>query len=377
MQAAELRQLLGTKLQADDLGFLDSLALPPSEKLAFLAIANASLRSPSFPEMAGLQKVLESAGRAPINLQFLKNRGIIDNGSARNRWRFTGKLLSALSGEEIPDDLAGQSDTALFEWLHSKCDEYNQVIIDSELRTAVVAEHGIDEQLFDLMLEGMIGSGAIRIAHEADPQVIEFVNSDKEVEGETDMGRPTTWGTVQDFLGHADIKDGATQAAMNLTPKLGQVFWAALNGMEEDKGTLLPNLNLVANGYEINQLKKRDVIDRGDKRGEWLLSSEALKNMRIVIRDEHLDGQEGDRAPKQGGKTRKPKGRKSKRRAKKIERAAAARPTDKLAEIPADLRGKTLEEIVAERFDNPLAKLDAERQAIIDARAEFLKKLAD
>jgi hypothetical protein len=103
-----------------------------------------------------------------------------------------------------------------------------------------------------------------------------------------------TFHVVQAALDKLVSNDPAVHAALGITSGQAGLFWTALNAVTEESGREIPNLNKLAKkttkvpSVMINELKKRGVLERGSKRGEWLLTKRILKKLNSMVTGEAL-----------------------------------------------------------------------------------------
>ena len=94
--------------------------------------------------------------------------------------------------------------------------------------------------------------------------------------------------TIKAFLGRFEPKDKDTRRALNLSKAQAELFWAALSAVPE--GTLeIPNMNRIANKFTkygspyVTKLGQKGVIERGEKWGDWKVTSKAIDTMNGLL----------------------------------------------------------------------------------------------
>lgn len=97
--------------------------------------------------------------------------------------------------------------------------------------------------------------------------------------------------TVQDFLSRvSDPKEQSVLDALGLAPRQMELFLAVLNALPEDS-LIIPDMAKITKDVGVSspyiqELKKKKLICRGPKRGEWLVTERAIKKMDSFLKNE-------------------------------------------------------------------------------------------
>lgn len=87
----------------------------------------------------------------------------------------------------------------------------------------------------------------------------------------------------------SSAEDEKALEAFNLAPSEMELFLAALNALPSES-IKIPNLNKIAAKLKIiphiQTLKKKRLVERGENRGDWNITSEALKKMKTFLKME-------------------------------------------------------------------------------------------
>jgi hypothetical protein len=159
-------------------------------------------------------------------------------------------------------------------------------------------------------------------------------------------------------------KDAALGAALGLTQTETQVYWAALSAVGEDLA--IPNLTKLAGKIVkfpspyINTLRKKKMIVKGDGKGKWSVSPQALKKIEAILKDGLPE------LPEKGGATPTKKVVKT---AKKTKRAKKKGGKRKLG--PKRAPGTRMKKFARMSVAALFAKLEAEESAIGEEIADL------
>ncbi|MFH0890565.1 MAG: hypothetical protein V1856_00855 [Candidatus Liptonbacteria bacterium] len=176
------------------------------------------------------------------------------------------------------------------------------------------------------------------------------------------------------------------RGALSLSPRCAELFWAALNHVTEENGLLLSGFARAAtrtltskslSSFYLNELRKKNLLVRGEKRGDWVITPGAIKQLLARMEEGATSSSSGTSQPQieTAGEAASPK----KPRARRKTGPAKTSPTQRTRRAKVCLRSKLMKLTLAQVFeelDTQLQQCDSRIKEWQRRREEVERKRA-